>query len=245
MIDGMWSGISGAIDSLKSKISSGISGIADKVRSVLGIHSPSTVFADIGWNMDEGMGVGFQNVMKQVRRDMENAIPMDFEVNAGWNARGGAQSNPNAATAPVQASGSMVINQSIMVTAPKALSEKELSRSSTNWAGSLCWSIKGGGMETTFINADGVSMTFHQAPPFFLSKLEGTGAIQNKNNTFAAPDQDGTFFVGATRDMRHITLEGTIVAANADEAYSHRRTLLRLFTPKQQGALVFRDRRIS
>ena len=126
MIDGMWSGISGAIDSLKSKISSGISGITDKVRSVLGIHSPSTVFADIGWNMGEGMGVGFQNVMKQVRRDMENAIPMDFEVNAGWNARGGMQ--PGVSVPPAQTTSGTVINQSIVVTTPKALSEKELSR---------------------------------------------------------------------------------------------------------------------
>jgi hypothetical protein len=100
-------------------------------------------------------------------------------------------------------------------------------------------------MELTFMNADGVSMTFRQTAPFFLNKLDGTGTISNKNTTFTAPDQDGAFFVGATRDMRSIIVEGTIVAANSDETYAHRRTLLRLFTPKQPGTLFFRDRKIS
>jgi hypothetical protein len=100
-------------------------------------------------------------------------------------------------------------------------------------------------MEITFQNADGVSVTFRQSPPFFLSKLDGTGTIQNNNNVFAAPDQDGAFFVGATRDMRNITIEGTIIAGSADEAYIHRRSLLRLFTPKQSGTLFFRNRKIG
>lgn len=99
-------------------------------------------------------------------------------------------------------------------------------------------------MEIIYINADGVSLTFRQAPPYFLTKLDGTGSIHNINQTFKVPDQDGAFFISATRDMRYITLEGTIVAANANEAYSRRRVLLRLFTPKQQGTLIFRDRRI-
>ena len=46
-----------------------------RVESMLGIHSPSRVFAKIGGYMAEGMGVGFEKEMNTVRRQMENAIP--------------------------------------------------------------------------------------------------------------------------------------------------------------------------
>jgi hypothetical protein len=97
----------------------------------------------------------------------------------------------------------------------------------------------------TFINADGVSMTFKQSPPFFLSKIDGIGSIGNTINSFKAPDQDGSFFIGSTRDMRTITIEGTIAGNSTDEAYTLRRKLLCLFTPKQPGTLVFRNRKIT
>ncbi|GHU68353.1 hypothetical protein FACS1894184_10150 [Clostridia bacterium] len=100
-------------------------------------------------------------------------------------------------------------------------------------------------MELTFINAGGVTMTFKQTPPFFLSKVDGIGTIGNTINSFKAPDQDGSFFVGSTRDMRNITIEGTIVANNTDEAYVLRRKLLNLFTPKMPGTFIFRDRKIT
>jgi phage-related protein len=126
MIDGMWSGISGAIDSLKSKISSGISGIADKVRSVLGIKSPSKVFAEIGMNMGLGMGEGFEDIMAKIRRDMEAAVPQNFDTTTGLNVHGSASSRLyGSSTTPTSG---VVINQTITVTTPKALSEKELAR---------------------------------------------------------------------------------------------------------------------
>ncbi|GHU70001.1 hypothetical protein FACS1894184_14830 [Clostridia bacterium] len=100
-------------------------------------------------------------------------------------------------------------------------------------------------MELTYINADGVTMTFKQSPPFFLSKIDGIGTIGNSIQSFKAPDQDGSFFVGSTRDMRNITIEGAIVANNTDEAYALRRKLLSLFTPKMPGTFIFRDRKIT
>ena len=100
-------------------------------------------------------------------------------------------------------------------------------------------------MQLQYTNGDGVGLTFRQSPPFFLSRLDGIGNLSNKVNTFKAPSQDGAFFVGSAMDMRNITLEGTIVAKNTDEAYALRHQLLHVFTPKTQGTLQFRDRRIT
>jgi hypothetical protein len=45
--------------------------------------------------------------------------------------------------------------------------------------------------------------------------------------------------------MRNITIEGQIVADSVDDSFVYRRHLLRIFTPKQRGTLIYRDRQIS
>ena len=129
MIDGMWSGISSAIESLKSKITAGISSITQKVKSVLGISSPSTVYAAIGQNMGAGMGVGFVASMRNVERDMQNAIPTDF------NVRGKLAIGADASGSAVGAG--TIINQHIAITTPKALSEREITRNLRNMSRQL------------------------------------------------------------------------------------------------------------
>lgn len=49
-------------------------GIVDGVKNFLGIHSPSTVFADIGGNMAAGVGEGFGGGMDTVSADMQGAM---------------------------------------------------------------------------------------------------------------------------------------------------------------------------
>ena len=49
---------------------------------MLGIHSPSKVFAEIGSYMAEGMGIGFTTTMNSVREQMEASIPTAFDVSA-------------------------------------------------------------------------------------------------------------------------------------------------------------------
>lgn len=100
-------------------------------------------------------------------------------------------------------------------------------------------------MEIMYINSDGEILTIRQAKPYFLEKMDGTGSIRNTVNTFKAPEQDGAFYVSSTLDMRNITLEGTIVAENADKAYELRKDFLRFFSPKKSGVLRYRDRQIS
>lgn len=100
-------------------------------------------------------------------------------------------------------------------------------------------------MEIMYVNSDGESITVRQAKPYFIEKLDGTGSIRNTVNTFKAPEQDGAFYVSSTLDMRNITIEGTIVAATSEEAYELRKNLLRFFSPKKTGTLIYRDRQIS
>jgi hypothetical protein len=100
-------------------------------------------------------------------------------------------------------------------------------------------------MELTYINEISAAVTLRQRKPFFLSKLDGVGRIRQTINTFHAPEQDGAFYISSTLDMRNITIEGNVVAGNIDEAYEFRRHLLKIFTPKQRGTLIYRDRQIS
>ena len=70
--------------------------------------------------MGEGIGVGFEQAMEQVSRDMQSAIPQSLGgMTVGVNGTG------------VYPAGA-VINQSISITSPKALSEKEAAREFRN-----------------------------------------------------------------------------------------------------------------
>lgn len=100
-------------------------------------------------------------------------------------------------------------------------------------------------MELIYTNEKGASITLRQSKPYFLTSIDGAGSLRQTITTFKAPQQDGAFYVSSALDMRNITLTGTIVADNADLACSLRRDLAKIFTPKQQGTLVLRNRRIS
>ncbi len=82
IIRGLWDGIVSMGDWLREKFNSFIDGIVGGVQDLLGIHSPSTVFAGIGSNMGQGIGVGFLEAMNGVEKDMKKAIPKDFDMNA-------------------------------------------------------------------------------------------------------------------------------------------------------------------
>jgi phage-related protein len=92
LIKGLWQGISDAGAWLWGKISGFFGGIVDGIKNFFGIHSPSTLFAELGGNMGEGIGVGFERAMGQVSEDMQDAIPTDFDmpgINADGSSRGG------------------------------------------------------------------------------------------------------------------------------------------------------------
>ena len=88
LIKGLWQGISNVGDWLWGKISGFFGGVVDRIKNFFGIHSPSTLFAELGGNMGEGIGVGFEKAMAHVSEDMQNAIPSSFDVDAGVNVHG-------------------------------------------------------------------------------------------------------------------------------------------------------------
>jgi hypothetical protein len=100
-------------------------------------------------------------------------------------------------------------------------------------------------VECTYINEEGLSVTLRQVRPLFLSALNGVGVVRNSISTFQAPEQDGAFYISSTLDMRNVTVEGTILASTVDESFEYRRQLLRIFTPKQRGTLIYRERQIG
>ena len=81
IVSGIWNGISNSIGWITSKVREFARGVLDGIKSALGIHSPSTVFEqEVGKNMALGVGEGFVNAMNGVKKDMQEAIPTNFDT---------------------------------------------------------------------------------------------------------------------------------------------------------------------
>jgi len=74
IVSGIWQGIQNAAGWLWDQVTGFFGGIVDGIKNFLGIHSPSTVFADIGGNMAAGVGEGFGGGMDTVSADMQGAM---------------------------------------------------------------------------------------------------------------------------------------------------------------------------
>ncbi len=70
VVKGIWQGIAGKADWLWKNVQGFFGGIVDGVKSFLGIHSPSRVFAGIGENMAAGLGEGWGDEYDKVRRQV-------------------------------------------------------------------------------------------------------------------------------------------------------------------------------
>ena len=106
IVRGVWEGIKAMGAWLGEKVSSFFSGIVDGVKGMLGIHSPSRVFAGIGQNMALGLGQGFEKQMQSVTAGIQNAIPTPT-VDTVYNAAAGLV---NGLAAQGAAGGSYTIN---------------------------------------------------------------------------------------------------------------------------------------
>ena len=77
IVRGLWDGIKSMVTWIKDKISGFVGGIVSSVKGLLGIHSPSKVFAGIGGFMAEGLGEGFDDQFKSVKKDIEGNMSFD------------------------------------------------------------------------------------------------------------------------------------------------------------------------
>ena len=88
LVEGLWNGINNAKQWVLDKIKGFGKSILDGIKSIFGIHSPSTVFRDeVGKNLALGLGEGFTEEMKNVASDMQGAIPSSFDtqINGSYN----------------------------------------------------------------------------------------------------------------------------------------------------------------
>lgn len=108
IVRGLWEGIKAMASWIGDKVSGFVGGIVDGVKGVLGIHSPSRVFAGIGQNMALGLGQGFEKQMQSVTAGIQAAIPTPT-VDTVYNAAAGLV-NGLAAQSAGSPGGSYTIN---------------------------------------------------------------------------------------------------------------------------------------
>ena len=95
IVQGLWNGINNAKDWVLGKIKGFGKSILNGIKSIFGIHSPSTVFRDqVGKNLALGIGEGFEDEMANVTSEMQNAIPTSFDtdLNVGTGSASGSSS---------------------------------------------------------------------------------------------------------------------------------------------------------
>lgn len=108
IVMGLWEGIKAMASWIGDKVSGFVGGLVDGVKGVLGIHSPSRVFAGIGKNMALGLGQGFERQMQSVTAGIQDAIPTPT-VDTVYNAAAGLV-NGLAAQSAGSPGGSYTIN---------------------------------------------------------------------------------------------------------------------------------------
>ena len=108
IVRGLWEGIKVMASWIGEKVSGFVGGLVDGVKGVLGIHSPSRVFAGIGQNMALGLGQGFERQMQSVTAGIQDAIPTPT-VDTVYNAAAGLV-NGLAAQSAGSPGGSYTIN---------------------------------------------------------------------------------------------------------------------------------------
>ena len=74
IVRGVWEGIKAMGSWIKEKVSGFFGGIVDNVTGVLGIHSPSRVFAGIGENMALGLGEGWDDKYGNIKRGITSGL---------------------------------------------------------------------------------------------------------------------------------------------------------------------------
>lgn len=74
LIQGLIDGVNNMIETAKNAVANVGNAIIDKVKNVLGIHSPSTVFAEIGIYVDQGLANGIAAAVSYVSTAMQGVV---------------------------------------------------------------------------------------------------------------------------------------------------------------------------
>ena len=74
IVSGLWNGIESMASWISDKVSDFVGGIVDGVKGVLGIRSPSRVFAGIGENMALGLGEGWDDEYGRISKNIKSGL---------------------------------------------------------------------------------------------------------------------------------------------------------------------------
>lgn len=105
VVDGVRQGIVEQWQRLKSDVSGLFTGLVDWIKKLLGIHSPSTVFAGIGTNMAKGIGAGWQDTIGDINRDIAATLQPQYVVGVDMQGLYAQAATLQTAAAPAAAGG--------------------------------------------------------------------------------------------------------------------------------------------
>lgn len=111
IVSGLWDGIKSMASWISDKVSGFVDGIVDGVKGVLGIHSPSRVFAGIGENMALGLGEGWDNEYGRISKNIKSGF--DFgtaSVDFASSGPGSMSKSISGGIANSNSSGDIVLN---------------------------------------------------------------------------------------------------------------------------------------
>lgn len=125
LVEGLWSGISGAATWIKDKITGWVGDVTGFIKGLFGIHSPSTVMRDeVGKMLGLGMAEGIEQsrgAVNSAMRDLNNAAMGGLHNGAGVSGAGGYAGGGGK---------TIIINQTN--NSPRALSRLEIYRQTHN-----------------------------------------------------------------------------------------------------------------
>lgn len=100
IVDGIRQGIVEQWQRLKSDVSNLFTGLVDWIKKLLGIHSPSRVFADIGQNMAAGIGDGWASTIGNINRQIGESLQPQYVVGVDMHGLYAQAATLQAAAAP-------------------------------------------------------------------------------------------------------------------------------------------------
>lgn len=80
IVDGLWNGIRNSWGTLVDNAKDLASGLVKNIKGLFGIHSPSTVFAEIGENLDKGLALGIKDNRKLITDTATYAFDLSDSV---------------------------------------------------------------------------------------------------------------------------------------------------------------------
>lgn len=100
IVDGIRQGITEQWQRLKSDVSNLFTGLVSWIKNLLGIHSPSRVFADIGQNMAAGIGDGWASTIGDINRQIGESLQPQYVVGVDMQGLYAQAATLQAAAAP-------------------------------------------------------------------------------------------------------------------------------------------------